>query len=115
MTIIQRGGVQRVVPVNKPEDEDEEVIVGEEVPQELTQRTALADLIARREQQHKQRRRASKTVEAAARDLDFLFGVRSEDDELERLERKFWALMRIMARKGLITQDEFLRELDDGE
>jgi hypothetical protein len=36
-------------------------------------------------------------------------------DELEKLERKFWALMRIMARKGLITKDEFRQELDEDD
>lgn len=29
-----------------------------------------------------------------------------------RLEQKFWALMRILARKGVLTPDEFRRELD---
>lgn len=127
MTLIQRGGTQRVVslePVSPadPLADDEEVIVGEELqPGEVTERTALADLIARREEQRRQRRRStavrspSKPVAEAARDLDYLFGVREEDDTVETLERKFWALMRIMARKGLITQDEFRKELDDEE
>jgi len=35
----------------------------------------------------------------------------SETTDLEQLEQKFWALMRILARKGLITKEEFLREL----
>ena len=39
----------------------------------------------------------------------------AEPDEVEKLERKFWALMRIMARKGLITKDEFREELDEGD
>jgi len=34
-----------------------------------------------------------------------------ENVELEQLEQKFWALMRILARKGLITKEEFLKEL----
>jgi hypothetical protein len=32
-----------------------------------------------------------------------------------RLERRFWALMRILARKGLINSDEFARELGEDE
>jgi len=124
MTLIQRGGGVRVVAtgtVAQPE-EDEEIIVGEELaPSEVTERTALAELIARREEQRRQRRRqtggaaASKSVAAAARDLDYLFGLHQEDSGTEALERKFWALMRIMARKGLITRDEFLKELDDAD
>jgi hypothetical protein len=36
----------------------------------------------------------------------------SEADRFEQLERKFWALMRIMEAKGLITTEEFLEEFD---
>jgi hypothetical protein len=36
-------------------------------------------------------------------------------DAFRELERKFWALMRILAKKGLLTNDEFLRELRERE
>lgn len=50
---------------------------------------------------------------SVAKDLDFLFGGRTDDEgEVEKLERRFWALLRIMQRKGLITRDEFLAELE---
>ncbi|SEU37517.1 general secretion pathway protein GspE [Stigmatella erecta] len=108
-------------PVGR-EDDDEEVIVGEELSAaDKTQRTRLADLITEREQQ-----RRKKGAKAPARpapggsgvldDLDYLIGgggLRDEPDRIEELERKFWALMRIMARKGLLTNEEFTRELDD--
>lgn len=113
MTLVGRGGGARVVNTEaKPEEE--EVIVGEEV-REVTERTALADLIKKREEQRAQRRggkRPSSTLEAVSKDLDYLFGG-AGDEGAEKLERKFWALMRIMARKGLITKDEFLKELDE--
>ena len=32
-------------------------------------------------------------------------------EDLEALEKKFWALMRILARRGLVTKEEFLAEL----
>ena len=51
-------------------------------------------------------------------ELDSLFGESAPAepvDRVEELERKFWALMRIMARKGLLTNEEFTRELDDEE
>jgi len=35
----------------------------------------------------------------------------AQHDPVEELEKKFWALMRVLARKGLITKEEFLREL----
>lgn len=111
-------------PAPPPEEDDEEVIVGEELPPgETTQRTSLAELIRNREEQRKQRREQGATKpkpKPAASgggvldDLDYLFGQAREDpDRIEELERKFWALMRIMARKGLLSKEEFTRELDD--
>ncbi|MCP3139806.1 GspE/PulE/PilB domain-containing protein [Pyxidicoccus xibeiensis] len=114
--------VQKARAAPPPEEDDDEVIVGEELPPgETTQRTSLAELIREREEQRKQRRgQATAKPKPAASgggvldDLDFLFGQAREDpDRIEELERKFWALMRIMARKGLLTKDEFTRELDD--
>lgn len=123
--------VKAAPPVTRPtappsaEDDDEEVIIGEELPPgEATQRTSLAELIRAREEQSKQKRgqggAAAKPKAAVANaggvldDLDYLFGQAREDpDRVEELERKFWALMRIMARKGLLTNEEFTRELDD--
>jgi len=32
-----------------------------------------------------------------------------------RLERRFWALMRVLAKKGILTNDDFLRELGEEE
>ena len=51
-------------------------------------------------------------------DLAYLLGgprTPREASDVEELERKFWALMRLMARKGLLTREEFVRELDDAE
>jgi hypothetical protein len=115
MTIIQPGGASRVVDPEtgeekKPAAEEEEVIVGEEV-KEVTARTSLAELMALREEQRRQRRQG-KPASGLAKDLDYLFGLKGEEDALAALERKFWALMRLMARKGLITKDEFSKELD---
>jgi hypothetical protein len=55
---------------------------------------------------------------ALQEDLAYLLGgprPPREASDVEELERKFWALMRIMARKGLLTREEFTRELDDAE
>jgi hypothetical protein len=30
-----------------------------------------------------------------------------------RLERRFWALMRVLAKKGLLTSDDFMKELGE--
>lgn len=122
MTLLQRGGGQRVISMTPSPPEEEEVITGEELgPSDTAGGAELAALIARREKERRARRHAgetrtsSTTVADAARDLDYLFGGHQEVSELEALERKFWALMRIMARKGLITNEEFQKELDDAE
>jgi hypothetical protein len=48
-----------------------------------------------------------------AKDLEFLFGAEREEDAVDQLDKKLWALLRVLARKGLITREEFLKELGD--
>jgi len=44
---------------------------------------------------------------------DYLAEVQtSELEAIHKLEKYFWALMRVMAKKGLISKDEFLKEMD---
>ncbi|MFL5351716.1 hypothetical protein [Archangium sp.] len=107
------------------EDDVEEIILGEELPPgEHTRRVSLEELIQQREQQRRLKRGQVKPGSARragdlSAELDSLFGdvlpatEPAAVDPVEELERKFWALMRIMARKGLLTKEEFTRELDD--
>lgn len=106
------------------EDDVEEIIVGEELPPgEHTRRVSLEELIQQREQQRRRKRdqtrpSVAKRASDISAELDSLFGdvlpaAPVAEDPVEELERKFWALMRIMARKGLLTKEEFTRELDD--
>jgi hypothetical protein len=94
-----------------PPEEEPMVVVGKELPPEPAPQDAraLERLIDQRQAA------AARKKGTVAKDLEYLFGQKGEPDELEKLERKFWALMRIMARKGLITKDEFREELDEGE
>ncbi len=117
MSLVEKGGMVRLVDMT----EDEPVVVGEEiksgpaaVPAPAQADPALEKLIQERMAAAKAKK---KTLSATvSRDLDFLFGGKGEDNEaVEKVERKFWALMRIMARKGLITREEFLREVDGEE
>ncbi len=49
---------------------------------------------------------------APVQSQDILSITRPADlEDLENLEKKFWALMRILARRGLVTKEEFLAEL----
>jgi len=36
-------------------------------------------------------------------------------DDVRELERKFWALLRVLVKKGLITKDELLEEIDQSK
>jgi hypothetical protein len=52
-------------------------------------------------------------AESISADLDYLFGVNDGPERVEQLERKFWALLRAMAKKGLITKEEFNEALGE--
>jgi hypothetical protein len=97
-----------------------EVVVGQEIlsgPNPMPPVSGdptLERLISERPKQlQAQKKLATATV---AKDLDFLFGSTPEEGEaLEQLEKKVWVLLRLMARKGLITREEFLKELESDE
>ena len=95
----------RTKPPPVPVEEEAPTVMGEEIISTLT---ALPDEPAESA--------PKKKGDSVARDLDFLFGGRTdEESDMEKLERRFWALLRIMQRKGLLTRDEFLQELEREE
>ena len=124
MMVVHRGGELHVYDhanepktqiAQLPSDEelpllDAEAVLMEEVA-EVTSRTALANLMKERET----RKSAKTPADPMQQDLSYLFGVRepTAEESLASLERKFWALLRIMAKKGLITKEEFMKELDE--
>ena len=82
-------------PPPPPEEEDPPMVVGEEI------------------------KSGSFPIPAAAvkgsvnRDLDILYGGRGDDESVdEKQERRVWALLRILQRKGLLTREEFIAELE---
>lgn len=96
-------------PARPAKDDEAPMIVGEEIISVLTPMPMDAP-------DPHQPPAPKKRADPVARDLDFLFGQRpDEETDTEKVERKFWALLRIMQRKGLITRDEFLAELERGE
>lgn len=126
------AGGQNATPVPLPspvetqaETEEELVLVGELIAEgeeapvaSDDERTAFAEFIRAREVARREQRKgrsAGPLHAAVASDLDYLFGGAVEVDPLEELERKFWAVMRIMARKGLISREEFMREVEGDE
>lgn len=120
MEIVRPGGGSEVIDTSTAEQVDDADLIP--VTEEVTERTALADLIQKRDEQRRQKAAArAQSAQVAPKtqlddDLGFLMGVEvveTPTDKVERLEQKFWALMRILAKKGVLTRDEFLAQLDD--
>jgi hypothetical protein len=117
MVLVRPGGgeetvdtrTQRTDPgTHPPLVEEEDVIL---LTDEVTRRTDLAELVREREARERQQRQSGGEVRD---DLDFLFGVNTQDNErLDKLERMFWGLVRVMAKKGYITKEEFLAALGE--
>lgn len=90
--------VQRPPKAPVADEDDAPMIMGEEI---ISQLNVMPSPTA-----------PAKKKDAVSKDLDFLFGGRDEESEAEKIDRRFWALLRIMQRKGLISRDEFLAELE---
>lgn len=80
--------------------------------EEVTSRTELSDLIRAREKLKRSKVRGK--GDRLHADLAFLTGTEdAQAAQIDDLERRFWALMRIMAKKGLITKEEFQDEFEE--
>jgi hypothetical protein len=100
-------------PATPPAPADEIVPLTEVVPAEVTSRTELSELIRAREKV-KRSRGKGKAAGQVKDDLDFLLGTEDpQAAQIDDLERRFWALMRLMAKKGLITKEEFKEEFEE--
>ena len=112
MVVMRPGGVEETVDtrIHKTDPgcdpnlvEEEDVVL---LSEEVTARTGLAELVREREARERARRKEGQPVKE---DLDFLFGLNTQDNErLDKLERMFWGLVRVMAKKGHITKEEFM-------
>ncbi|MBW2702000.1 MAG: hypothetical protein JRF33_14380 [Deltaproteobacteria bacterium] len=74
----------------------------------------VEEIKARRAQQVAQSRSDVDGITSEEAMEAFLSEVQNTElEKLNKLEKYFWALMRVMAKKGLISKDEFLREMDN--
>lgn len=96
------AATMRLIP--SPVEADEPVVMGEEIISIGNPLPPDVEVPAKAP--------AKKKLEGASRDLEFLFGLEGNDD-VETMERRFWALLRLMQKKGLITREEFLNELGE--
>ncbi|MHB8417001.1 MAG: GspE/PulE/PilB domain-containing protein [Myxococcales bacterium] len=120
MTLVRAGGeeievdtkVRRQAPAPPPlprAEEPEEIVP---LTEEVTSRTELSELIRAREKVKRSKAKAG--GDTLNDDLAFLTGTEDpQAAQIEELERRFWALMRLMAKKGLITKEEFKDEFEE--
>lgn len=94
MTLVRDGGEEEVVEISA-EGTGRRVI---ELREEVTDRTALAEIEAAR-----RLGRTGASTPGKVSQIDI--------ERMDALENKFWALMRVLARRGYITKEEFLKEL----
>ncbi|MBN2357896.1 MAG: general secretion pathway protein GspE [Deltaproteobacteria bacterium] len=98
MTVVRKGGEEEMIQL-APTGEAQKVVA---LRDEVTDRTALAEIEAAR-----RIGRAGAAAAAAISQIDI--------ERIDALEKKFWAMMRVLARKNYITKDEFLAELSRTE
>lgn len=98
------GATMRLIP--SPVEDDEPVVMGEEI-------ISIGNPIPADVQLPTKAATPGKKRDAGmSKDLEFLFGLKGDDD-VETMERRFWALLRLLQKKGLITREEFLAELGE--
>jgi hypothetical protein len=99
------GATVRLIP--SPVDDDEPVVMGEEI---ISAHNQLPPEVPTPEKAASPKR---KLDPALAKDLVFLFGEKAEGEDVKTLERRFWALLRALQKKGLLSREEFLAELGE--
>jgi hypothetical protein len=100
------GATVRLIP--SVVDEDEPVVMGEEI---ISINNPLPpDVATPAKAEATAKKRLDPTL---AKNLGFLFGEKAEGEDVETLERRFWALLRVLQKKGVLTREEFLAELGE--
>lgn len=110
MVLVRPGGEAEEVDTSTGEQARKAAAKGEDAEQ-IQDR--VQQIKARRAQQVAQSTPAGQRISAEEAMEDYLAEVQtSELEAIHKLEKYFWALMRVMAKKGMISKDEFLREMD---
>ncbi len=103
-----KPGAATVRLIPSPVEDDEPVVMGEEIISLQNQLPPDVQLPVQPAAPAPKRRLDA----AVSKDLDFLFGIKGEED-VETMERRFWALLRLLQKKGLLTREEFIAELGE--
>jgi len=120
MELVRPGGDVEKVDTSTYANNDGRVMnLVDEVPEKGQNERQMQDEVAkikarRAARRSKQASSQSRQISSEEAMQDYLKEVQtSELEALSKLEKYFWALMRVMAKKGMISKDEFLRELKD--
>jgi hypothetical protein len=117
MQLVRPGGDVEVVDTSTYEGGNKVLPLVDEVPDEASDdvkktRSRVAEIKARRAERIS--KESSEGISSEEAMEDYLAEVQTAELEaLQKLEKYFWALMRVMARKGMVTKEEFLRELNE--
>ncbi len=91
----------------KAPEEDEPIVMGTVLEDETPTRSMPVPAGAKA---------ASTPKRSITGEFDALFTpAKADEDAAAKLEKKFWAMLRILERKGLVTKDEFANELKEGD
>lgn len=115
MQLVRPGGSVEEVDTSTHADTGKIKIPTEEAPEEEEQvtRDRVEEIKARRAKRLT-KKKSQPSISAEEAMEDYLREVQTGDlDAIHKLEKYFWALMRVMAKKGLLSKEEFLRELKD--
>lgn len=110
MTLVRPGGDAEEVDTatREPTGKTKKPTEQEDAIQDRVQK-----IKARRAQQVSPAPQSDRSISAEEAMEDYLQEVQTAELEtLHKLEKYFWALMRVMAKKGLISKEEFLREME---
>jgi hypothetical protein len=115
MELVRPGGSIETVDTSTHPDTGKHKMPAKEAPEEDEQvtRDRVAEIKARRAKRLT-KKKSQPRISAEEAMEDYLREVQTGDLEaLHKLEKYFWALMRVMAKKGLLSKEEFLRELNE--
>ena len=115
MELVRPGGSVETVDTSTHPDTGKHKLPAKDTSEENEQvtRDRVAEIKARRAKRLT-KKKSQPRISAEEAMEDYLREVQTGDLEaLQKLEKYFWALMRVMAKKGLLSKEEFLRELNE--
>ncbi len=114
MELVRPGGEVEQVDTSTYTDSQKVMHLVDEAKDDKAAIDARVAQLKARRAAVQQKRAAGGPISSDEAMEDYLREVQTAEWEtLQKLEKYFWALMRVMARKGLVSKEEFLREMKE--